>query len=71
MPGTRSQERPHNQDHDRRQAEDEETQDVMGRTGDAADVEDVDLDSVLDDISSALESNAEEYVSGFVQQGGQ
>ncbi|WP_418969908.1 ubiquitin-like protein Pup [Alloscardovia omnicolens] len=30
-----------------------------------------DLDAVLDDIESTLEENAEEYVSSFVQKGGQ
>ena len=30
-----------------------------------------DLDDVLDEIDSVLESNAEEFVSGFVQKGGQ
>ncbi len=29
------------------------------------------LDSILDDIESTLESNAEEYVGNFVQKGGQ
>ena len=29
------------------------------------------LDEVLDDIETSLQGNAEEYVSGFVQQGGQ
>lgn len=29
------------------------------------------LDAVLDDISSTLESNAEQYVSSFVQKGGE
>lgn len=29
------------------------------------------LDAVLDDIESTLESNAEEYVSSFVQKGGE
>lgn len=29
------------------------------------------LDAVLDDIESVLETNAEEYVNGFVQKGGQ
>jgi prokaryotic ubiquitin-like protein Pup len=29
------------------------------------------LDAVLDDISTALNENAEEYVSSFVQKGGQ
>ena len=29
------------------------------------------LDAVLDDIETSLKGNAQEYVSGFVQQGGQ
>ena len=29
------------------------------------------LDSVLDDIETTLEGNAEEYVRGFVQEGGE
>lgn len=32
---------------------------------------DADIDSVLDEIDGVLESNAEEFVSGFVQKGGQ
>jgi prokaryotic ubiquitin-like protein Pup len=30
-----------------------------------------DLDSLLDEIDSVLEANAEEFVKGFVQKGGQ
>lgn len=30
-----------------------------------------DLDAVLDDIETTLETNAKEYVRGFVQKGGQ
>ncbi len=30
-----------------------------------------DLDAVLDDIETTLETNAKEYVQGFVQKGGQ
>ena len=30
-----------------------------------------DLDSLLDEIDSVLETNAEEFVRGFVQKGGQ
>ncbi|PAU68203.1 ubiquitin-like protein Pup [Bifidobacterium criceti] len=30
-----------------------------------------DLDAILDDIETVLETNAEEYVSGFVQKGGE
>ncbi len=32
---------------------------------------DSDIDSVLDEIDGVLESNAEEFVRGFVQKGGQ
>jgi len=32
---------------------------------------DAGLDSLLDEIDSVLESNAEEFVKGFVQKGGQ
>lgn len=32
---------------------------------------DADIDSVLDDIDEVLEANAEEFVRGFVQKGGQ
>lgn len=32
---------------------------------------DHDIDSVLDEIDGVLESNAEEFVRGFVQKGGQ
>ena len=31
----------------------------------------VDLDAILDDIETVLETNAEEYVSSFVQKGGE
>ena len=32
---------------------------------------DADIDAVLDDIDAVLEANAEEFVRGFVQKGGQ
>ena len=32
---------------------------------------DYDIDSVLDEIDDVLEANAEEFVRGFVQKGGQ
>ncbi len=32
---------------------------------------DADIDSVLDEIDSVLETNAEEFVRGFIQKGGQ
>lgn len=34
-------------------------------------VKDEETDSMLDEIDSVLESNAEEFVRGFVQKGGQ
>lgn len=37
----------------------------------AAQANTADLDSLLDEIDSVLESNAEEFVKGFVQKGGQ
>lgn len=52
---------------DRAQVQNDER--VQRRAVDATD--DEALDAVLDDIASTLESNAEEYVSSFVQQGGE
>lgn len=37
----------------------------------AADAAIDDIDAILDDIGEVLEANAEEYVNGFVQKGGQ
>jgi prokaryotic ubiquitin-like protein Pup len=34
-------------------------------------VKDDDVDAILDEIDEVLESNAEEFVKGFVQKGGQ
>ena len=36
-----------------------------------AHVKDEDVDAILDDIDEVLESNAEEFVKGFVQKGGE
>lgn len=36
-----------------------------------AEVEPDDIDSILDEIDSVLESNAEEFVKGYVQKGGE
>lgn len=36
-----------------------------------AQVKDEDVDAILDEIDEVLESNAEEFVKGFVQKGGQ
>ena len=45
----------------------EETSDVQERVGKLTD----DVDALLDEIDETLESNAEEFVKGFVQKGGQ
>lgn len=42
-----------------------------GQAQAAARPQDTGLDSLLDEIDSVLESNAEEFVKGFVQKGGQ
>ena len=40
-------------------------------SGSTAQVKDDDVDAILDEIDDVLESNAEEFVKGFVQKGGQ
>ena len=45
----------------------EDTSDVQERVGKLTD----DVDALLDDIDEALEENAEEFVRGFVQKGGE
>jgi ubiquitin-like protein Pup len=45
----------------------EETSDVQERVGKLTD----DVDSLLDEIDDVLEENAEEFVRGYVQKGGQ
>jgi ubiquitin-like protein Pup len=37
----------------------------------AAQARDEDVDAILDEIDEVLETNAEEFVKGFVQKGGQ
>lgn len=45
---------------------------AVAPTGSARKAElNADIDSVLDEIDSVLESNAEQFVRGFVQKGGQ
>lgn len=43
------------------------TSDVQERVGKLTD----DVDALLDDIDEALEENAEDFVKGYVQKGGQ
>ncbi len=57
----------------RKASEDELPPDVAGNE-DAAERKgklDDDVDAILDDIDGVLETNAEEFVRGFVQKGGQ
>jgi prokaryotic ubiquitin-like protein Pup len=57
-----------------RKATDEEPQAQAATTEDVAERKeklDDDVDAILDDIDEVLESNAEEFVRGFVQKGGQ
>ena len=53
---------------------DEEVEDAAAPSADLAarkEALDADIDSILDDIDEALETNAEEFVRGFVQKGGE
>lgn len=49
------------------QVEAEPTSDVQERVGKLTD----DVDALLDDIDDVLEENAEDFVRGYVQKGGQ
>ncbi|WP_370893136.1 ubiquitin-like protein Pup [Janibacter sp. GXQ6167] len=51
--------------------DDEPTDDSFGQVSASNAARDADLDSVLDEIDGVLESNAEEFVRGFVQKGGE
>lgn len=48
----------------------EEATDTRGEAAASADL-DSDVDSILDEIDSVLEVNAEDFVKSFVQKGGQ
>ncbi len=50
---------------------DESPADEVGQVAAQNTVRDEGIDSVLDEIDGVLESNAEEFVKGFVQKGGQ
>lgn len=54
------------------QERDEESEEVQDfPTKDAEQKTDTDIDAMLDEIDGVLEANAEEFVRGFVQKGGQ
>ncbi len=48
-----------------------EPDDVPVPTAPVAQTKDEEVDAMLDEIDDVLESNAEEFVKGFVQKGGQ
>lgn len=49
----------------------DEPDDVPVPTAPQTQTKDEDVDAMLDEIDDVLESNAEEFVKGFVQKGGQ
>lgn len=56
----------------RRVSREENVEEESGTAADAAPSElDADVDSILDEIDSVLEANAEDFVKSFVQKGGQ
>jgi prokaryotic ubiquitin-like protein Pup len=57
----------------RKQTEEEETPEVeaSGEVTERKERLDDDVDAILDEIDDVLEENAEEFVRGFVQKGGQ
>jgi prokaryotic ubiquitin-like protein Pup len=64
---------PGEQQHRSRSTDDqvEETTETSGDLAARKEALDADIDAILDDIDEALETNAEEFVRGFVQKGGQ
>ncbi len=59
------------QEQQRQRERDDEPDDAAPPPAPAAQVKDDDVDAILDEIDDVLESNAEEFVKGFVQKGGQ
>jgi len=62
------------QQHKSRSADDEPVDEAAAPSTDLSarkETLDADIDAILDDIDEALETNAEEFVRGFVQKGGQ
>lgn len=49
----------------------EDAPEVKARANDRKESLDADIESILDEIDDVLEQNAEEFVKGFVQKGGQ
>jgi len=62
------------QQHRSRSSDADQIDETVETTGDLAarkEALDADIDAILEDIDEALETNAEEFVRGFVQKGGQ
>ena len=64
---TGGQDRASRREQEVEQTEDVDTSDVQERVGKLTD----DVDALLDEIDDVLEVNAEDFVKGFVQKGGQ
>lgn len=56
---------------DARDAEPAEPAEPAAATAPSAQARDAEVDSLLEEIDEVLESNAEQFVRGFVQKGGQ
>ncbi|MGV8964849.1 MAG: ubiquitin-like protein Pup [Cellulomonas sp.] len=60
------------QEHERaHRADDEDAPEPPAPAAPAAQARDAEVDSLLEEIDGVLESNAEQFVRGFVQKGGQ
>jgi len=59
------------QEHQRPSGRDDEGDEAPVPTAPQTQAKDEDVDSLLDEIDDVLETNAEEFVKGFVQKGGQ
>ncbi len=64
---TGGQDRANRREQEVEQVEDVDTSDVQERVGKLTD----DVDALLDEIDDVLEVNAEDFVKGFVQKGGE
>jgi len=59
------------QEQDRPARRGDDPEDAPAPAAPQTQVRDDDVDAILDEIDEVLESNAEEFVKGFVQKGGQ
>lgn len=66
-----TQERPQPSDHSRREDDAEEPVGPTPAAQERKEALDDDVDAILDEIDDVLEENAEEFVRGFVQKGGE